>query len=263
MATCMRASVPSARPPTNGPLRAGSRGLCDWRECCRDRGSTQVTRRPNSSGGSPGATAWDWGCATGSNRSPQDNRRDLALLDELVERRDVGVEHRFQPIELHLQRRRQLAEYLLRLRRRRCIGTPYDACQRRDLVVQADRVVQRILARAVLHLIDRLLDRGEPALDRVGQLRDTLGGVAGETAGARRRTIELLADLADPPDGVVRGAYAVANLQQQVELRLITRRRRLHPWIGQQRELARLRPVSDRQPHLVRTGHRHRPRGAP
>src|SRR3989449_7379639 len=195
----------------NGRSRSASPARSGWRGLSRNPGWMLATCRPNPSGRSPGSTAWDSACATACKRSAQDNRRDVTLLHELVERRDVRVEHRFQPIELHLQRRRQLIEYLLRLRRRRGVGARHHAGERRDLVVQPDRVVERILARAVLHLIDRLLDRRESPLDRVHLLRDALAGVARQAPSARGRAIQLLAYLADPPDRVVRRTHPVAD----------------------------------------------------
>src|SRR5207249_3136912 len=130
--------------------------------------------------------------------------------------------------------------HLNRWRRRRGFCAPHHSPQRRDLVVQADRVVEGILTRAVLHLIDLLLDGGEPPFDRVGLLRNPATGISRKTAGARGSAIELLAYLADSPHRVVRGAHAARDAQEQVELALIFLLRRLHAWVGPHRELARL-----------------------
>src|SRR2546425_4060663 len=92
---------------TGFPARSGSKGRF------RKRGLMPVICRRNTSGRSPGATVWDWDYATGCSASSQDDCRNVALLYEPVERRDVGVEHGLEPVELRLQRRRQLVEDLL------------------------------------------------------------------------------------------------------------------------------------------------------
>src|SRR6267143_7308304 len=180
-----------------------------------------VTCRPNTSGRSRGATAWDWGCATACKASPQDDRWNVTLLYKPVECGDIRVQHGLEPVELHLQLGRQLVEHLDRLCRRGGLGARHDTRERRDLVVQSDRIIERILARAVLHLIDRLLDRGEPSLDRVGLLGDAPPGITGEATGTPGGAIELLAYFTDPPYGIVRGAHAARDLHEQVELALI------------------------------------------
>src|SRR6267142_2869498 len=105
-----------------------------------------VTCRPNTSGRLRGATAWDWGGATARKASPQNDRRNVTLLHKPVECGDIRVQHGLEPVELHLQLDRQLVEHLDRLQRRRGLGARHYARQRRDLVVQSDRIIERILA---------------------------------------------------------------------------------------------------------------------
>src|SRR6266540_2289574 len=84
-------------------------------------------------------------------RSPSSGIRDrfqLLLREQLVERREIAVEQRVERSQLRLQPPGQLLEHGERLIGRPVVAGFDEPLQRRELVVQADREVQRILAAA-------------------------------------------------------------------------------------------------------------------
>ena len=86
--------------------------------------------------------------------------------------------------------------------------------ERREPVVDLDREVQRILAALVPHLVDLFLDRAEACRQPVA------GALSGASVDFARRSFDLLLDVADLDDGVVRFADLVADLDREIELLL-------------------------------------------
>src|SRR5262245_37486395 len=99
---------------------------------------------------------------SGSSRSRSSgtrNRCELLSSEQLVERRKVAVEHRIEPRDLLVQPLREILEYGVRLIGRAIVAHLDQPLERRELVVQANRKVQRVLAAAILVLVDLSFDR--------------------------------------------------------------------------------------------------------
>src|SRR5690606_27194248 len=86
------------------------------------------------------------------------DRRQVAVAQPAIERFQVAAEHPLELLELDREALRQLLEDRVRLRRRPAIAGFDDVQQRGDLVVELDRVVERVLIAAVPDLVDLLLD---------------------------------------------------------------------------------------------------------
>src|SRR5882672_10992275 len=92
----------------------------------------------------------------------------------LVEAGEIRSEHLLQLVRLDLQLAAEILEYRIRTRDRLSVACVDDAQQRGDAVVDLDWKVQRILAALVLHLVDRLFNRGQvrgQSSRRISQLR--------------------------------------------------------------------------------------------
>ena len=89
-----------------------------------------------------------------------------------VEQRQLLRQRLLHLRELRVELRRQLVEHLDALIGRLVVGAFDHAGQRRDLVVQLDRIVERILAAAVADLVGLFLHRCQRHQHRVGQLLD-------------------------------------------------------------------------------------------
>ena len=112
----------------------------------------------------------------------------------------------------------QFVENGVALRRGLRVGARHYPSQRCDLVVEANREVERVLATLVLGLIDRRLHLRERSLDRVGLLGNLRR--VGLTLDSLDGAVDLRSNVADLCNGVVRFADAVADRDEQIELLL-------------------------------------------
>src|SRR4051812_395734 len=105
------------------------------------------------------------------------HRVELLAQEELVEVCEVKAEQRVELPELFVESIGQLLEYRIRLFGRFVVADLDQPLQRRQLVVQTDRIVERILTASISILIDFALDRGQLFDERVCRRLD--GGVVG------------------------------------------------------------------------------------
>src|SRR5438445_11745159 len=83
-----------------------------------------------------------------------------------VERRQVATEHLPQGHQLLLEVRGEHLEHGEGLRRRSAVHAGGEADQTADPLDQLRREVERVLERAVAHLVELLLDRAQPLAER-------------------------------------------------------------------------------------------------
>src|SRR4051794_22296657 len=109
---------------------------------------------------------WPTTSRSGSWKSPWSgnlrlDRIELLLHDLLVERVHVRLDRGVDAAELFLELRSQLLEHGVRLIGWLVVAAFHNPLQRRELVVQSNREVQRVLAAAVAVLVDLAFDVGQ------------------------------------------------------------------------------------------------------
>src|SRR5439155_5584350 len=99
------------------------------------------------------------------------HRIQLLPLQQLIDRGQLRLHRRIELRQLFVEAAAQRAENGVRLFGRRGVGAFDDVLQRRDLVVQLDREVERILAALQLRLIDLVFHRAQRLLEIVERAR--------------------------------------------------------------------------------------------
>src|SRR5690242_6329434 len=193
--------------------------------------------------------------------SANDDRRYVLRRYRLIERRDICRHDDLQLVQLCLEQSRHQLEHLIRLFRGRRIGAPDYPRHTRDPVVEPDGIVERVLPRLVLRLVNRLLDHSQARLERVRPGVDARG--PGLTLHARLHAVQLADEVADLLHRVVGLRKPVADPDQEIELLLEIRRRDRHPRVFLHLEGLRCGPRCRMEPDRVGAGHGHRTAGAP
>ena len=179
-----RRSRCSSRPPSGLLVVAGSRELNTLPRVAEQQPSSLRIRRVRPA----------WRSSRLAARRRRGRLRRLGIdgvhllaLQRGIQPRQLDLHRRVHLLQLLLELGRQLLEHLVGLIGRPMVGALDDAHQRRDLVVQPDRIVQRILAAAIAHLVDLFLDRASAA--SAGRRRASgfpRGGAPAPSSGARR-----------------------------------------------------------------------------
>ena len=103
-----------------------------------------------------------------SAATPIPDQFQLLRSENLVQRRQFGADECIEPRYLLVEPRRQVLEHGVGLIGRPVVAALDDALQRCELVVQSNRIVERILAAAIPVLIDLPFDVGQLVGQRLG-----------------------------------------------------------------------------------------------
>ena len=136
----------------------------------------------------------------------------MMIGEELVHSRKIGLQGRVQARFLHGQLVRQEFEDFVRCGSRLAVPALDARPQCRDLVIQLDGEVERVLAAAVADLVDLLLDRAELAAEAVESSHQ------GSVLILLQPVVHLLFQFAHQNHDFVRVGHPVADLHGEREL---------------------------------------------
>src|SRR2546428_8162187 len=146
-------------------------------------------------------------------RGARHDRRYARRPQGSVERRQVATEHLPQGYQLLLEVRGEHLEHGVGLRRRSAVHAAGNADQTTDPLDQLRREVERVLERAVAHLVELLLDRAQPLAESArGRAKARRVGCA------RELVLEPLPYVSDRGDRRGRRIDRVAEPFQEREL---------------------------------------------